>query len=251
MKTRLLAGLALVVGLAGPAAAEPATIFAAASTSRALDAALAAYSGDVVASYASSGTLARQIEQGAPVDLFLSANPRWMDHLVEAGLVRAEDVRPYLSNRLVLIAPAAAAALPLEAEAIAERLDGERLAVADPEHAPVGRYSQQSLQALGLWSVVEPALARTQDTNATVALVARGEAVLGLCYRTDALDVPGIQVLAELPADSHPPIVYPLAPVEGAPEVAGARDLLAFLQSAEARAILADYGFLVPGSGGS
>jgi len=128
---------------------------------------------------------------------------------------------------------------------------GERLAVADPAHAPVGRYSQQALQTLGLWHVVEPALARMQDTNATVAMVARGEAVLGLCYRTDALNVAGVRVLAELPADSHPPIVYPLAPVVDAPEPAEASDLLAFLLSAEARAILAGYGFIVSAPKGS
>lgn len=253
MRTWLGFALSLATALvvSEPSDADEATIFAAASTGRALDAVIEAYPGEAVVSYASSGTLARQIEQGAPADLFLSANPKWMTYLVEGGSVAPDAVRTYLSNTLVLIAPEGAAPLTLEAAMLSQRLDGERIAMADPEHAPVGQYGKAALGHLGLWQVAGPALARTQTTTAAVAMVARGEAVLGLTYRTDAEGVDGVQVLVPLPEDSHPPIRYPLAPILHGPEPEAAEALLDFLLSEEAHSIFVRYGFVVAGGGNS
>jgi molybdate transport system substrate-binding protein len=246
---RLAAAAALVASLAAsPAAGEP-LVFAAASTARAMDAVVAASGIEATLSYGPSGTLARQIAAGAPADLFLSANPDWMRFLVDEGIVDEADVRTLLSNALVLIVPAEEEPVALEEGALADRLDGERFAMADPATAPVGQYGQAALTALGLWPLVASHLAPTRNTLVTVATVGRAEAPLGLVYKSDALDVATVAVAAEIPADAHPPIAYPVARLEGGTDPKAAGELMTFLSSAEARAIFERHGFRVVDAG--
>ncbi|WP_425090894.1 molybdate ABC transporter substrate-binding protein [Tropicimonas sp. S265A] len=223
------------------ALADP-VVLAAASTNRALDAALAASGIKAVTSYGASGVLARQIEQGAPADLFVSANPKWMTYLVDAGLIDAEAVRVLMSNSLVLIAPEGDtgwAGLSLDA-----RLDDEFFAMADPATAPVGAYGRAALEAQDLWSSIAPHHVPTRNTLATVAAVSKGEAALGLVYASDATGQ-AVQVIRDIPTDSHPPIRYLIAPVAQGSDATAATALLAFLDSDAGRAILSRNGFLV------
>lgn len=239
--------LALAVALtAAPlaAGAEP-VVLAAASTAAALDAAIAESGVVAVAGYGASGTLARQIEQGAPADLFVSANPEWMDRLVEVGLAKADEVAVLMSNRLVLIAPEGAAPLPadLDAATLAARLGDESFVMGDPAAAPVGVYGKAALESLGLWAGVAPRFVPVRNTTAAVAAVTRGEAALGLVYLSDAQGQAGATVVWEAPTDSHPPIRYLVAPLAQGPDPEGARRLLDFLAGPDGRRILADHGF--------
>ena len=210
-----VAGLLLGGLLAlGPAGAEP-VIFAAASTRTALEDALEAGAFPATVSYGASGTIARQIVQGAPADVFLSANPKWMRFLVDEGLVAAGTIEVLASNRLVLIGPDDKPPLALDKRAVEARLGGEFFAVADPQVAPVGQYGREAMRHLGLWASIAPVLLPTRNTIATVATVASGEAALGLVYRSDALGVDGVAIAAEIPGDSHAPIHYLIAPVIG------------------------------------
>lgn len=242
---------ALLVALALPAAArEPVTLFAAASTARALGEAAALFREQEGLAlrevHASSGTLARQIGHGAPAALFVSANSEWMDYLEARGrLVEGSRVALF-GNRLVLAAPADGAwrleiapGLPL-----AERLGDRPLALADPAHAPLGRYAREALQTLGVWEALSPRAARAQDATAALALVARGEAGAGIVYRTDAMGSERVRIVDVFPSSAHSPIRYELALVAGraTPE---ARRLHAFLRSEAARAVYARHGFLV------
>lgn len=242
----VLLSILILIGLR--AEAEP-LVFAAASTARAMEDAMAQGGIAATMSFAASGTIARQIEQGAPADLFISANPRWMTHLVEIGLVDAASVVTLMSNALVLIAPEGAAPLPPE-DALDAHLQGEVFVMADPGVAPVGRYGQQALESLGLWAAVSDKLVPTRNTLATVAAVAQGEAALGLVYASDARDVPGITVVATLPSASHAPIRYLAAPLSQGADAEGGGALLAYLLSAPAQAVFAAHGFL-PVEGGS
>ncbi|MEO1090518.1 MAG: molybdate ABC transporter substrate-binding protein [Pseudomonadota bacterium] len=244
---RRLLALAIVVAgaLAAPLARAEPVVFAAASTARALDAVIAASGLGATVAYGPSGTLARQIEAGARADLFLSANPDWMDHLIETGLVRAADTRALLSNRLVLIAPAGEPTTPITADALAEALADERFAMADPATAPVGRYGQAALEAMGLWDVVAARHVPTRNTIVTVAMVGRGEAVLGLAYDSDALGMDTVEVVHDVAPDLHPPIRYPVARLAGGSDPVGTDRLLAFLVSDEARAVFEQHGFSV------
>lgn len=226
-----------------PAETGPVIISAAASTAQPLEEVIAAYGGDVVAVFGASGALARQIEAGAPADLFLSANPRWMDHLVDGGDVDVDAPSTLFSNRLVLIGPSGSAPLPLTPEAFAERLDGGRLAMGDPSAAPVGRYGQEALRHHGLWSIAEAALAPMRDTTTATTFVARGEATLGLVYASDAEGAAGVAVVAELPPGGHAPIRYLAAPIVPAENAAATDAFLAFLKGPEASEIFAAHGF--------
>ncbi len=199
-------------------------------------------------SFGSSAALARQIEQGAPVNLFASADDKWMDYLATRGLIAADSRVSLLGNDLVLITPAAQ---PRQI-AIAPGLDllsllgpGGRLAVGDPAHVPVGLYAQQALQKLGLWAAIEPRLARTEDVRAALRFVERGEAPLGIVYATDAAISKGVSVAGTFPAGSHEPITYPFAVVK-AGDTPEARALIAFLASPPARAIFQSRGFRTP-----
>lgn len=226
--------------LAGAAQADP-MLLAAASTGAALDAAIEQSGIAALTSYGASGLLARQIEQGAPADLFVSANPKWMGHLVDAGLVEGDAVRVLMSNRLVLIAPSGSQVTP---DTLAAALEGEVFAMADPETAPVGAYGKAALENLGLWAEVTPAFVPMRNTLATVAAVAQGEAALGLVYASDAAGQPGIAVVWQIPEDSHPPIRYLVAPVAQGDDPEGASALMAFLVSPAGQAVLAAQGFV-------
>ncbi|MCR8547448.1 molybdate ABC transporter substrate-binding protein [Salipiger sp. P9] len=223
------------------ALSEP-MLLAAASTRDAIDAGLAESGIAALTSYGASGVLARQIEQGAPADLFISANPKWMQHLVDLGLIEKDAVSVLMSNRLVLIAPEGSG--DLAPDGIAARLDGENFVMADPQTAPVGSYGKTALETLGLWSAIESHFVPTRNTLATVAAVAQGEAALGLVYASDAAGQPGVRVVWTVPADSHPPIRYLIAPLAQGDDPEGATELLDFLLGAGGRVVLTGKGFL-------
>jgi molybdate transport system substrate-binding protein len=245
--------LALLATAAVPAArAETVTVFAAASLTDALTAIAEAYeaeTGDALRlSFAASSTLARQIEAGAPAQIYASANERWMDHLETAGLIEPDSRVSPIANRLVLVATADTAPPPMTVDAdldLAGLLgpDG-RLALGDPAHVPAGLYARQALEHLGLWAEVAPRLAAAADVRAALALVDRGEAPLGIVYATDAAITDGIAVVGTFPADSHDPITYPFALVAGEATPA-ARAFFEYLTGPEAAALLAAAGFTV------
>lgn len=233
-----------------PAVAETVTVFAAASLGTALEEIAVRYREATKArvrfSFAASSTLARQIEAGAPAQIFASANQRWMDHLAKTGLIAPESRVSPIGNRLVLIAPADS---PLDRVRIDRSLDftgllgrDARLAVGDPAHVPAGLYAKQALQSLGHWQRLEPRLARADNVRAALALVARGEAPLGIVYGTDAKISDNVKVLGAFPDGSHAPIAYPFAILNGAktPEV---RALFAFITGAPGRAVFRAHGF--------
>ncbi len=230
--------------------AEPLTVYAAASLSRALDEVLDAFgqthAAPVSANYASSSTLARQIAQGAPADLYLSANLQWMDYLADAGLLANDSRHTLLGNQLVLVTAddSNLAAIKLTPNwDLAASLGDSRLAVGDPDHVPAGRYAMEALQWLGLWPVAEPRLARANNVRGALALVERGEAPLGIVYASDAIGAK-VRVLGHFEPQSHSPIDYPVAIVRDA-DSPDARALLAFLQTPAAASIFRRHGFEV------
>ena len=243
---RCVRAAVLALLLALPARGAELTVFAAASLTNALQEIVAGRT-DVRFSFAASSTLARQIEQGAAADLFLSADEAWMDYLVQRGLIAPETRIAPLSNALVLVAPAGQA----KPVTLAPGLDlaallgpGGRLVTGDPAHVPVGRYARQALEKLGLWAVAESRLARAENVRAALLLVERGEAPYGIVYSTDAAITRKVKVVATFPADSHPPISYPMAVVKSRDGPA-ARALLAELSGPAAKAIYAKNGFVV------
>lgn len=236
--------------LAGPglAHAQSMTVFAAASLKNALDEVHAAYaksgSGRPVAAYAASSALARQIENGAPAQVFISADLDWMDYVEKKGLLAAGSRRNLLGNRLVLIAPAGSTAQVALAPGVnlAALLGASgRLAVGDPQHVPAGKYAKAALEKLGAWDGLSGRLAAAESVRAALAFVARGEAPLGIVYETDARAEPKARVVATFPEGLHPPVTYPAALLRGAkPEAA---QYLQFLSSPQAKAIFARHGF--------
>jgi len=235
---------------AAPATA-PVTVFAAASLKNAMDDVLKAFTArthvEVRASYAASSAIARQIEQGAPADVFISADVDWMDYLAKRDLIIATSRRDLLTNHLALIAPADSKIdlrigrnMPLAAA-----LGSGRLAIAGPD-VPAGRYAQASLTALGAWAGVQDKLARAENVRAALAFVARGETPLGIVYDTDAKVEPKVRIVGLFPDSTHPPIVYPVARVAASrnPDAAA---FLKFLQGAEAASIFQRYGFQITG----
>lgn len=246
---------ALAAAVAPSAAvAKPVTVFAASSLQTALDAVAAAWQrdggGTAVISYAASSALARQIEQGAPADMFISADLDWMDYLAERSLIDPTTRSSLLGNRLVLVAPTGTPPVEITpALDLAGLLGGGRLAVADTAGVPAGRYAKAALEALGLWARVADRLAEAENVRAALALVARGEAPLGIVYLTDDIADPAVAAIGTFPDDTHPPIVYPAALLAGNanPEAA---ELLAYLRSAPAQCIFAAQGFIVLGVDG-
>ena len=200
----------------------------------------------VVASYAGTSALARQVESGAPADIFLAANAAWMDHVEALGLIEPDSRQVLAGNRLVFVTGESDMA-PFEPSAsldLGALLGGGRLALGNPDHVPAGIYARQALEALGLWPGVIGSLAPAADVRAALALVARSEAPLGIVYATDAILVPDIRVVAEVPQALHEPIVYPAALVAGRNSPLAAR-FFAFLTGAEGRAAFARAGFVV------
>jgi molybdate transport system substrate-binding protein len=230
---------------------ERITVFAAASLKNALDAVAAewqaASGNEAVVSYAASSALARQIEQGAPADLFVSADLDWMAYLSESGLTKKETETRLLGNRLVLVAPEdstvdANLASGFDPAALLGT-DG-RLAIANVDAVPAGRYGKAALESLGLWDGVKDRLAQAENVRAALALVSTGEAPLGIVYQTDAAAEPKVRVVAAFPEGSHPPIVYPAALLAASDNPAAA-DFLSFMQSDKARALFEAEGFAV------
>ena len=244
--------LALSTALALPAATAraPLTVFAAASLKESMDAAAQAYrrgtGTPVRVSYAASPALARQVEQGAPADVFISADRDWMDHLQARRRLRAGTRRDLLGNALVLIAPRDAKTprvAPADASSLRAALGDGRLALALTASVPAGRYARAGFQSLGTWRAVAPRVVEVENVRAALALVARGEARLGVVYRTDALAEPRVRVVGAFPGRTHPPIVYPVA-VVAASRHPRAAHFAAWLHSQQARAIFAARGFV-------
>jgi molybdate transport system substrate-binding protein len=224
------------------------TVFAAASMKNALDDINAAYTAKtgvkVVASYAASSALAKQIEQGAPADIFISADTDWMDYAVGKKDLNEATRINLLGNSIVLIAPKDS---KIENVTIGQGFDLAKLAgpgkiaTGDVKAVPVGKYARAALEKLGAWQAAEPKFAMAESARAALTLVARGEAALGIVYSTDAKVEPGVKIVGTFPADSHPPIIYPVAATATAK--AGAADYLAFLRSSAAKTIFEKYGF--------
>jgi molybdate transport system substrate-binding protein len=241
----------ILLGLASPLdAKQPLTVFAAASLKTALDQANQAFTAEtgipVRTSYAASSALAKQIAQGAPADVYASADVDWMDDLDSRKLVLAGTRVDLLGNRLVVIAASDSpvSALALDPPSFASALGGRRLAVAEINSVPAGRYAKAALQSLGLWENLRRQLAMAENVRAALRFVSRGEAPLGIVYATDAAADSEVKVVATLPTDSHPPIVYPFAAIaDGNAE--RARSYLEFLQGRSARAIFEQQGFAV------
>ncbi|MDC7788880.1 molybdate ABC transporter substrate-binding protein [Rhodoplanes sp. TEM] len=228
----------------------PVTVFAAASLTNVLNDIGKAFTAEtkipVRFSYAASSTLARQMEQGAPADLFASADLAWMDWSQERKLIDPKTRVSLLGNRLVVVAPADGkiAKVDLTRDGLKAALGDGRLATGAVASVPVGKYAKTALETLGLWGEVEPKLAQAESVRAALVLVARGEASLGIVYETDAKAEPRVKVVAVFPADSHPAVVYPFALTAVAKGDAPAR-FLAFLSQPAARAVFEAGGFTV------
>lgn len=247
-RTLILGASTMAAGGAAVAATAPVTVFAAASLQESLTEAGKLWSRGsgvpVRFSFGASSAIARQIAQGAPADLFLSADLEWMDWLAGKTLIVAASRRNLLSNDLVLIAPARSRTrltvgrgMPL-----ARALGTGRLAVADINAVPAGRYAKAALTSLGVWRSVEDRLLPAESVRAALAYVSRGEAPLGIVYATDARADPKVRIIGRFPAGSHPQIVYPAALV-AASRHRGAANLLGFLQGADAAAVFRRHGF--------
>ncbi|MDX8347311.1 molybdate ABC transporter substrate-binding protein [Cognatiyoonia sp. IB215446] len=235
--------LLIWLGLSGAMVRADVLVFAAASLKEPVDA-IAVSLDDVVVSYGGSGTMARQVSLGAPVDVVLLANKDWMDVLVEGGHVVPASVIDFASNRLVLIGDAQEDVLALEAGDLLQALDGGRMALGLTEAVPAGIYAKSALQSLDLWEALSDRLAEVDNVRAALTLVARGQAPLGIVYATDLRITDAVRQLAIFPSDSHPPIRYQAALTRNADPAAQA--FLDTLTGPEGREKLAASGFLPP-----
>jgi len=252
---RILAAM-VCIWLATQSRAEPPplTVFAAASLKTALDQANEAFAAvskiKVRTSYAASSALARQIEQGAPADVFASADVDWMDYLDARKKIAAGTRVDLLGNRLVIIAAkdSPVAKLELEEAAFENALGSGRLALAEVNSVPAGRYAKAALQHLRLWDGLAARLAMAENVRAALIFVSRGEAPLGIVYATDAAADTGVKIVATFPPESHPAIIYPFAVTEGA-NAGRAQQYLEFLRNPSARTIFEKQGFSVIAGG--
>lgn len=243
----LIAGL----GFSVSASAAKVTVFAAASMTDALKQVAEDYTkqnpqNEVVFSFASSSTLAKQIEEGAPADIFVSASNKWMKYLSEKALTVKETEKVLVGNDLVLIAPAKSAVNSVEiskGEWI-DALKDSYLSVGDPAHVPAGQYAEEALTKLNLWDKVKDRLARAKDVRGALALVERAEALYGIVYSTDAKVSKNVKTVGIFPVDSHKPVVYPVAILKDH-DNADSRDFLKYLESGVAKKVLVSYGFSV------
>jgi molybdate transport system substrate-binding protein len=246
---RLVRAAVAVLLLAAPASAADLTVFAAASLTDALQKVSDSYkakTGQTAAlSFAASSVLARQIEASGGVDMFVSADKEWMDYLDNKGLIQHDTRRNLLGGHLVLIAPAASNVKVTIAPHfdLASALGGGRLAVADPDTVPAGKYGKSALVSLGVWSGVADRLVIAENVRVALAYVARGEAPLGIVYTTDAMAEPKVRIVDTFPDNTHQPIVYPVALTKDANHPA--RAFLDYLGGSEAAAIFTKAGFVV------
>ncbi|MCF6204142.1 MAG: molybdate ABC transporter substrate-binding protein [Methylococcaceae bacterium] len=246
MKQYLL-GIAFFLFTYPVTAAEKVLVYAAASTSNAVSEIIKQYNqvspdSKVKASFASSSTLAKQIEAGAPAHVFISASPGWMDYLQERNLIVKQSRKNILSNTIVLITPKGK---PISVEMnktynFSTHLEG-KLCIGDPSHVPVGIYAKQALESMGWWKEVKPYIVGTKDVRAALAFVELAECNAGIVYSTDANKSKKVELAAEFPADSHNPIVYPVAKLASANE--STDSFITYLSSPQALAIFKKYGF--------
>ena len=253
----VLLGIAFSLAVASfsPAQAQDKTltVFAAASMKNAFDDVAKLYTDQskvaVKSSYAASSALAKQIESGAPADMFISADTDWMDYVEKKGAVKAGTRVDLLGNRIVLIAPKDSKTTKVDIKPgfdLAGLVGDAKITTGDVKAVPVGKYAKAALEKLGAWEKAEPKFAMAENVRAALTLVARGEAAYGIVYQTDAAVEPGVKVVGVFPADSHPPITYPVALLKDAkPEAQGLAD---FLRTNAAKAVFEKYGFayLVP-----
>jgi molybdate transport system substrate-binding protein len=239
-----------IAGLAAPSlAAENVVVFAAASLKNALDDVAALYKNEtgktVAISYAASSALAKQIEQQAPADIFFSADLDWMNYLDQRGLIVKETRRTLLGNKIVLVAPKdSQAAIDIApGMKLADLLGSDgRLAMANVDAVPAGKYGKAALEKLGVWASVADRVVQADNVRAALAFVARGEAPAGIVYQTDANAEPGVKVIGVFPDDSHPPVLYPVA-ITAASTNPDARAFFDFLQSDAAKSAYEKQGF--------
>ena len=242
-------GLTFAAHAACADAPQKLTVFAAASLKNALDEAGRQYeqrSGNkVINSYAASSALARQIENGAPADLFISADTDWMDHVEKRNLLKPGTRINLLRNEIVLIAPAASAvAVEIKRNfPLAQLLGDNRLAMADPDSVPAGKYGKAALQALGVWPSVANKVARAENVTAALLFVSRAEAPLGIVYRTDAVSDKRVRIVGAFPAGTHPPVVYPAALLVSGKSPNAAK-FFEYLKSGSAMEIFRKHGFM-------
>src|SRR5258705_7568093 len=250
-----LAGLFLSLAILCGSALSPAlaqdktlTVLAAASMKNALDEIDAAYTEKIgvkiTVSYAASSALAKQIEQGAPADVFISADTDWMDYAIGKKTINEPTRVNLLGNSIVLIAPKDSKIENVDIGAgfdLAKLAGDGKIATGDVKSVPVGKYAKAPLEKLGAWQAAEPKFAMAESVRAALTLVARGEANLGIAYSTDAKVEPGVKIVGTFPADSHPPIIYPVAATTTAR--AEAAEYLAYLRSSAAKAVFDTYGF--------
>lgn len=253
LRRGLVAGL-LLAAMLGPVRAQaPAvTVFAAASLTNALEDIRKAYAAKgnatpITFSFAASSGLAKQLDAGAPANIFISADLKWMDYTDKKGLTLPATRVTLLGNTLVLVAPADTA----KPVTLARGMDMAallgphgRIATGLVDSVPVGIYAKAAFTSLGVWNEVAPRIVGAESVRAALALVERGEAPFGVVYATDAAIARNVKVVAVFPADTHPPVEYPFALVQGQ-DTPAARDVFAFLQGPEARAIYTRYGFTV------
>jgi len=248
---RLFAGATLSLTVAGHALADEGkiTVFAAASLTNAMQDIAAQYQKEkgvqVVSSFASSSTLARQIEQGAPADLFISADQQWMDYASEKKTIDNGSRVTLLGNDLVLVAPTASQPQPVNISKTTDwksLLKGQRLAVGDPDHVPAGIYAKEALQNLGAWEQLSPVMARSNSVRAALALVERNETPYGIVYGSDAIASKKVTVVGIFPKESHKPVEYPLAIVTDHNN-ARVKAFYDYLKGPEAAVVFKKYGF--------
>lgn len=246
--TAAAAAAILLIAAPSARAADQVTVFAAASLKTALDQVSAQWTAETrnkaVISYAASSALAKQIEQGAPADIFFSADLDWMDYLGQNNLIEKDSVTRLLGNDIVLIAPADSTVKAEIAPGfdLAGLLGDGRLAIGDVKSVPAGKYGKAALKSLGVWASVESKLAQAENVRAALKLVATGEAPLGIVYLTDAKAEPTLKVVGVFPSSSHPPIIYPVARVAGAANDE-ATAFLSYLKSPAAQDMFKAQGF--------
>jgi molybdate transport system substrate-binding protein len=246
------AGLSLGLGAAGtaPAQEKGPVVFAAASLKNALDDINAAWRSETgksaTISYAASSALAKQIESGAPADIFFSADLDWMDALARKDLIRADTRKELLGNRIVLVGPADSAATIEIGQGfpLGQTLGDGRLAMASVDSVPAGKYGKAALEKLGVWKDVAPKVAQAENVRAALLLVSRGEAPLGIVYETDAATDKNVKVIGTFPAETHPPIVYPVA-LTATSSSGDAGAFLRYIEGDKAKSLFERQGFTV------
>ena len=257
LKRRSWLGLALALSMVPGLAQAPAqaqdsvVVFAAASLKNALDEIAATWAKDTgkpapKISYAASSALAKQMEQGAPADLFISADLDWMDYAAGKNLIQADTRFNLLGNKIVFVAPkdSKVTNLAIKGPDLTAALAGGKLSMANVDAVPAGKYGKAALEKLGAWAAVKDSIAQAENVRAALLLVARGEAPLGIVYSTDAAAEPNVKIIDAFPADSHPPIIYPAAEMKDS-KSADAKAFLDYLKSSKARPAFEKQGFTV------